>query len=106
MSNETQGIGIGLNTAETLASALGGELKILTETSIESHGTTISFKILTTKVSTPEKFFEDILIYKSRNKSFLDSSLVERLRKESSARLLEENMFIDFDIREQHSNKN
>ncbi len=63
LQNETQGIGIGISTADTLASALGGYLNINTRTNFPNRGTVAEFGVLTTNSLAADKFRADILDY-------------------------------------------
>jgi hypothetical protein len=68
LQNETQGIGIGMSTADTLANVLGGYLNIQTCTISPNRGTKAEFGILTTSSLAPEKFHADIVSYTEKEK--------------------------------------
>lgn len=56
-----------MSTADTLASALGGYLKVKTHTKLPNRGTKAEFGILTTNCLAPDKFIADILDYTKKN---------------------------------------
>jgi hypothetical protein len=57
-----------MSTADTLASALGGYLKVKTHIELPNRGTKVEFGILTTNCLAPDKFRADILDYTEKQK--------------------------------------
>ncbi len=65
LKNETEGIGIGLSTAECLARSLGGKLLINTASSLRGIEIEVEFSVAVTSIQNVTSFSQEIAQFKS-----------------------------------------
>lgn len=73
LNSQTDGIGVGLNTSQTLATALGGYLRVDKKVGTGDQGTVAEFGIAVSRSDSKLKFKEDVkILTQSCNYSQLD----------------------------------
>lgn len=73
LTSQTDGIGVGLNTSQTLANALGGYLSVYPYVGTGDYGTVAEFGITLSRSDQSLKFKKDVkILTQSHNQSQID----------------------------------
>lgn len=65
MKSETHGVGVGLSTADSLTSALGGVFTVKTNPNARESGVEVNFSMFATNLEFIGTFNDDLQVYKN-----------------------------------------